>query len=129
SSPRSVAAAGSAAVVGFGFGFAWDFSDVSERLHGAHKRAHEFSINLRCHSVYIDAFSGEELAGIADSQICDAVNAGRFDVDFLETGRGQLLPIFIFGQRSGHAAYPEQYTLANFGKDLAARDHVRDGKP
>src|SRR5260370_2961487 len=56
------------------------------------------------------------------------VDASRLDADGFETGAGQLFAIFVFLERSGDAADPEFHALAIVWRNVAANDHVGNGK-
>ena len=64
---------------------------------------------------------GEELL-----RVLRAVDAGRLDLDLLESGAAQFRPVLGFLQRSGDASDPQLHAAADGGRDLAAHHHVRD---
>src|SRR6266568_4365760 len=56
------------------------------------------------------------------------VDASRLDADGFETGAGELFAVFVFLKGSGDAADPEFHALANALRNVAANDHVGNGK-
>ncbi len=78
-------------------------------------------MHLRRDLVHVDAFASQELPGILD-----AINAGRFDVDFIEAGAGQLGYILVFLQCSRDATDLHSHAAAHLFRHVAADYHVGD---
>src|SRR5216117_2694746 len=55
--------------------------------------------------------------------------AGALDVDRLEAGFRELLPVLVLAERAGDAADPQLDALPDRGRHLASDDHVGDGQP
>ena len=92
-------------------------------LRGADEGAHEFAFDEGGDGVDVEAFGGEEVAGVVD-----VVDAGGLDVDVGEAGAGEFGGVFGFFESAGDAAGPEFDVAADFGGDLAADDDVGDGE-
>ena len=80
-------------------------SIVSGRVwfHCAHKGAHEFSVDLRCDCIHIDALLCEKFA-----RVLDFVDTSRLNSDLIESRSGELDTIVVFIERAGNAADPEE---------------------
>src|SRR5215469_3199405 len=93
------------------------------RFRGANKGTHELAIDLGGDHVDVEAFGSKDVF-----RFFGAVNARRLDLDGLKSGGRQLGAVLRFVEGSGNTADPQQNALADFGVDLAARDHVGNGK-
>src|SRR5579859_4473445 len=75
------------------------------RLDRSYKCAQKLAVYLFGERFHIQAFFHQELA-----RIFDAVNAGRFDLDLLESRSGELVVVFGFLEISRDAPHPKQNT-------------------
>src|ERR1700693_2675024 len=93
-------------------------------LHGANERAHELTVYLRRNGVNVNSFAGEEIAGVPDTK-----NTSRFHGDLLETRGRQLGSIFVFLQRPGNTAHPQEDILPDLRQHFAPGYYIGDGQP
>src|SRR5277367_801157 len=92
-------------------------------LRGTYEGAENFSVYLGRDRIHVDVVAGEKFASVFH-----AIEVGRLDLDIFKSGLLEFAAVFIFFERSGYAANPEQDTAANFGGDFAARYYVGDGE-
>src|ERR1041385_361940 len=96
---------------------------TAHRLGSANEGAHEFSVDLRCNRVHINALTAEESACIID-----VVDPRGFNADILKACSGEFRSIVIFLEGAGNAADPQQNPFADFRMHRATRDYIRYGK-
>src|SRR5215469_6597644 len=94
------------------------------RLGCSYERAEELVVYLRCDFVDVHAGLDEKLAGIFN-----VVDPRGLHGNLRETRLCKLGGVFIFFERTGDAAYPEQHALAYRFRNAAAHDHIGDCKP
>src|SRR6185437_4344009 len=85
------------------------------RLRCAYKRADEFSVDLRCEGIHVDALARQEFF-----RVFNAINARRLQIDLLESSRSQLRAILVLLQCSRDAAHPCEHVFANLAWHIAS---------
>src|SRR5579859_3119593 len=93
------------------------------RLDRSHKCAQKLAVHLSGERFHIQTLFHQELA-----RVFDPVNACRFDLDFLKSRSGELVPVFGFLESSRDASNPKQNTLPNLRRYFSSRNHIRYGK-
>src|SRR5678816_4902721 len=96
---------------------------IRDRFNGADECAHELAVHLRSNRVSIDPLSGKDVTGILG-----AIDAGRLNIDLLESCGSQLLAIRNIFKSAGDTANPKKNAAPNLREYFTLRHDIGHGK-